>query len=49
VRFGTLTEQQGLDAIAKLGYQPEDAAIVLTAHSEKPVTPLPLPGTTTTG
>lgn len=49
VKYGTLTQAQALAALKNLGYQDEDAAIVLSAHSEAAVTPLPPPGTTTTG
>lgn len=49
VKYGTITQQQGLDALAELGYQPRDAAIVLSAHAELQVTPLPAAGTTVTG
>jgi hypothetical protein len=48
-QYKTITQQEGLDALSELGYQPRDAAIVLSANSEQQVTPLPEPGTTTTG
>lgn len=49
VKYGTLTQDQALEALAELGYQPRDAAIVLSANAEVAVTPLPPAGTTTTG
>jgi len=49
VKYGTLNQQQGLEALAELGYQPRDAAIVLSAHAEQQVTPLPAAGTGVTG
>lgn len=49
VQYGTLTTEQGLAKLADLGYQPEDAAIVLSAGSEQAITPLPPAGTTVTG
>lgn len=49
VRYQTITQQEGLEALAALGYQPRDAAIVLSGEIEGPVTPLPPAGTTTTG
>lgn len=49
VKYGTLTEAEALTELADLGYQARDAAIVLSAHAEAPVTPLPPAGTTTTG
>lgn len=49
VKYGTITTAEGLKELADLGYQPRDAAIVLSAHSELPVTPLPAAGTTVTG
>lgn len=49
VKYGTLTLPEALAAMALLGYQDRDAAIVLSAHAETAVTPLPPAGTTTTG
>jgi hypothetical protein len=49
VKYGTLTPAQGLAKVADLGYEPEDAAIVLSAGAEQAITPLPVAGTTTTG
>lgn len=49
VKYGTLTQAEGLAKLADLGYQPEDAAIVLSSESESPIAPLPPAGTTTTG
>jgi hypothetical protein len=48
-KHSTITEQEALAAIGALGYQPRDAAIVLSAHSTSTVTPLPAAGTTVTG
>lgn len=49
VKAGTITEQVGLEELAARGYQPRDAAIVLSSETGAPVTPLPPAGTTTTG
>lgn len=49
VKYGTLTESQALGMLADLGYQPLDAAVVLSAGSEQQITPLPPAGTTTVG
>jgi hypothetical protein len=48
-KAGTITVKEGLAELAQLGYQPRDAAIVLSAHLGKPITPLPAAGTTVTG
>lgn len=49
VKYGTLTQDQALAELGDLGYQPRDAAIVLSAHAEAQVSPLPAAGTTVTG
>lgn len=49
VKYGTIDQATALKELAALGYQPRDAAIVLSAHAETAVTPLPAPGTTVTG
>lgn len=49
VHYGTLTQEQAIAELEVLGYQPRDAAIVLSAHSRAAVTPLPDKGTTVTG
>lgn len=49
VKYGTITQEEGLAKLAQLGYQDQDAAIVLSASSQSQITPLPPPGTTTTG
>ena len=49
VKYGTLTEAQALAMLADLGYQPLDAAVVLSSGSEQQITPLPPAGTTTVG
>lgn len=49
VQYGTITQEEALAELANLGYQPRDAAIVLSAGSEQQITPLPAAGTTTTG
>lgn len=49
VKYGTLTQEQAIAELGDLGYQPRDAAIVLSAHAELQVTPLPPAGTTVTG
>lgn len=41
VKYGTLTIPEALEKIERLGYEPEDAAIVLSAGAETAVTPLP--------
>jgi len=46
---GTLTQDEALQELAKLGYQERDAAIVFTAHSGAPIKPLPPAGTSITG
>jgi hypothetical protein len=48
-KHGTIDEPTALAALGELGYQPRDAAIVLSAHATVLVTPLPPPGTTITG
>ena len=48
-KAGTITEPEALQELANLGYQPRDAAIMLSAHLGRPVTPLPPAGTTVTG
>lgn len=48
-KAGTITEDEALQELANLGYQPRDAAIMLSAHLGRPVTPLPPAGTTVTG
>lgn len=45
LKAGTITVDQGLADLANLGYQPQDAAVVLSAHSGVLVAPLPAPGT----
>lgn len=49
VKYGTITQAEGLAELADLGYQPRDAAIVLSSEAEIAVVPLPAAGTTTTG
>lgn len=49
VKYGTLTEAEALDELGKLGYEPRDAAIVLSAYGEIQVTPLPPVGAGITG
>lgn len=49
VKYETITQAEALQELANLGYQPRDAAIVLSAGAEAQVTPLPPAGTTTTG
>jgi hypothetical protein len=49
VKYGTIDQAQGLAALAELGYQSRDAAIVLSAHSEQVITPLPPAGGTVIG
>lgn len=48
-KYGTITQAEGLAALEVLGYQPRDAAIVLSSYGEGQVTPLPAAGTTVTG
>jgi hypothetical protein len=45
VKYGTLTQEQGIADMQTLGYQARDAAVVLSAHSELTITPLPDAGT----
>lgn len=49
VKYGTIDEATGIAELTALGYQPRDAAIVLSAHAEAQVTPLPAAGSTVTG
>lgn len=49
VKYGTITPDIGISELTALGYQPRDAAIVLSAHSGVTVSPLPAAGTTVTG
>lgn len=49
VKYGTIDQATGLKELAALGYQDRDAAIVLSAHAEAQVTPLPGAGSTVTG
>ena len=49
VKYGTITQDEGMDALEALGYQPRDAAIVLSAEAQSVVKPLPPAGTTVTG
>lgn len=49
VQYQTITQEEALTALGNLGYQPRDAAIVLSAHSKLQVTPLPAAGTGVTG
>lgn len=44
-KYQTITEDEGLAALAELGYQPRDAAIVLSSYAEAQVKPLPPAGT----
>lgn len=48
-KAGTITQEEALGELADLGYQPRDAAIVLSAYLTAKVTPLPAAGTTVTG
>lgn len=48
VQYKTLTQDQALAMLTDLGYEPRDAAVVLSAGSETQITPLPPAGTTTT-
>lgn len=49
VKAGTLTQDEAISELGLLGFQPRDAAIVLSAYSEIQVKPLPAAGTTVTG
>lgn len=49
VRYKTLTTDQALAELGDLGYQPRDAAIILSAYTTAAVTPLPPAGTSQTG
>ena len=49
VKYGTLDQAEAMQALEALGYEPRDAAIVLSAESELPVKPLPPAGSTVTG
>lgn len=49
VKEGTLTQQEALDELGELGYQPRDAAIALSAYATVKIAPLPAKGTTVTG
>ncbi len=49
VHYGTIDQAEALDELAKLGYQPRDAAIVLSAHAHIQVAPLPAAGSSETG
>lgn len=49
VKYGTLTEDEALIALGNLGYEPRDAAIVLSAHAQTAVTPLPAAGASVIG
>jgi hypothetical protein len=49
VKYGTLTQPEAISELEALGYEPRDAAIVLSAHAEAQVTPLPPAGSTVTG
>lgn len=49
VKYGTITDTEALQELADLGYQPRDAAIVLSTYAEAAVKPLPPAGTTITG
>lgn len=49
VKYGTLTQDEAMTALENLGYEPRDAAIILSAHSGAAVTPLPAAGATITG
>jgi hypothetical protein len=41
VKYGTITQTQGIAELTSLGYEARDAAIVLSAHAEGQVKPLP--------
>jgi hypothetical protein len=47
--YKTITQDEALAALAELGYQARDAAIVLSANAEAAIAPLPGAGSTTTG
>lgn len=49
VLYGTITQAEGLEELALLGYEPRDAAIVLSSYSELKIEPLPGPGRGVTG
>lgn len=49
VKAGTITNPEGLVELERLGYEPRDAAIVLSSYSGAPVSPLPAPGGSVTG
>lgn len=49
VKSGTITVEEGLAELERLGYQPRDAAITLSAHAGVKITPLPPAGNTVTG
>lgn len=49
VKSGTITVEEGLDELGKLGYEPRDAAITLSAHAGVKISPLPPAGATVTG
>lgn len=49
VKYGTIDQAEALAALAELGYQPRDAAIVLSANGEIAVTPLPAAGSGVVG
>lgn len=49
VKYGTLTVDQAQQKLIDLGYQGQDAQIVLSAHGEVKIGPLASDGTTTTG
>lgn len=46
---GTIDQAEALTELGNLGYQPRDAAIVLSAYLKAKITPLPPAGTTVTG
>jgi len=49
LKYGTIDQATALQELEALGYQARDAAIVLSAHAELAVTPLPSAGTGVTG
>jgi hypothetical protein len=49
LKYGTIDQATALEELAALGYQPRDAAIVLSASAETTIKPLPAPGTGVTG
>jgi hypothetical protein len=49
LKYGTIDQETGLDELQALGYQPRDAAIVLSAHAGVQIKPLPPAGTGVTG